>query len=334
MIPRSRWLRVRVSGMALIAVLLVLTVLAGLIIEMHYQSRVALCLAQNLQQSAQALCCAEAGLALAMGVLEQYDQLTPEQRQSPLMSDGVRVPVGEGYCTVSLASESGKININTLKLPNGQMNRPRIDEVLRLIDLLNAQTADEELISYGLVPSMIDWVDADDEVAVLESVRGDSRGAENEYYRGLDPPYPCKNRPFDTLGELALVKGGKALQRKALPGAGRLESYLTVYGEGGLSLNDAEAPVIETLSDRIDAALAQAIVQYRPYKRWEDLKTVPGMTEAVYEQIRRSAVLEQKNQYYMVTATGAVGQAVRAIRGVVQTNRASGRLILLVRWEL
>jgi len=77
-----------------------------------------------------------------------------------------------------LDDEASKININTasreilLKLPN---------------------------MTEDIVDAIIDWRDTD-------STPGTS-GAETSYYNTLNPPYNCKNAPFETLEELLLVKG-------------------------------------------------------------------------------------------------------------------------------
>ncbi|MBV8878888.1 MAG: general secretion pathway protein GspK [Planctomycetaceae bacterium] len=77
-----------------------------------------------------------------------------------------------------LDDEASKINLNTatreilLKLPN---------------------------MTEELVDAILDWRDAD-------ATPGAS-GAETSYYNTLNPPYNCKNAPFETLEELLYVKG-------------------------------------------------------------------------------------------------------------------------------
>ena len=47
--------------------------------------------------------------------------------------------------------------------------------------------------------AIVDWRDADSDVS--------DGGAEDEYYNRLDPPYRCKNGPFESIEELRLVAG-------------------------------------------------------------------------------------------------------------------------------
>ena len=75
--------------------------------------------------------------------------------------------------------------------------------------------------------SILDWRDANREHRL--------NGAEEDYYRGLDPPYSAKDGPLDVLEELLLVRGvtpqifgGGKVDGKTLPGLRRLLSVHTV----------------------------------------------------------------------------------------------------------
>ena len=78
-----------------------------------------------------------------------------------------------------LASEAGKIDLNTVDLP-------------RLLKLPG--------MTQELAASIIDWRDPDDEPT--EGV-----GSESSVYQGKSPAYRCKNAPFETVDELLLVDG-------------------------------------------------------------------------------------------------------------------------------
>jgi DNA uptake protein ComE-like DNA-binding protein len=82
------------------------------------------------------------------------------------------------------------------------------EPVFRLIDeasKLNLNTATLEMIeglpgmTAELAAAIIDWRDEDDEVT--------AGGAESETYQLRNPSYTCKNAPFETVEELALVNG-------------------------------------------------------------------------------------------------------------------------------
>jgi DNA uptake protein ComE-like DNA-binding protein len=77
-----------------------------------------------------------------------------------------------------LTDESSKLNLNSAA-KEFLMRLPGADEIM--------------------ADSIIDWRSA--------TAKASPYGAKDEYYTQLNPPYKCKNGPFDTLEELLLVKG-------------------------------------------------------------------------------------------------------------------------------
>ncbi len=343
MIQRSS--RNNEPGIALIAVVLIIAVLVAIILEFNYESRIKLHLADNFRFAAKALSCGEAGIAISMAALRQNDDILGDEKLSPFFSGKVQIPIEEGYCTISVADESGKININALKPPDGRLMRYRIDQMLRLVDLLNYQYGEHAPISYSLIPAMIDWVDSDDDVTVLPFVKRDNAGAENDYYQELTEPYSCKNAPFDILSELLLVKGMTTEIFNGRPGNERegiepvdgIRQFLTVYGDGKININEASTTVVQSLSDRIDYHLAHSIVEQRKFGRYESvaqLKNVPGMTPQIYESIRGLVTVKAEDRYYTVTVTGVAGQFAQKIQVVLKKNRQKVRVTPVLRREL
>jgi general secretion pathway protein K len=327
-------------GVALVAVLLVIALIAAVIFEFNYDSRVRYQLADNLRASYQALHCAEAGLATATAALTGVGEAPSDEEILKMLSGAVQVSLGEGCFTVSVAAETGKINVNGLKTPEGQLVRPRIDQMLRLIDVLNSQYGGRKPLSYSLVPAIIDWIDADDEVTILPFVRGENAGVESDYYQTLEKPYRCKNAPLELLGELTLVKGMSREIFHGAPAAGEMprtagmKQFLTVYGDGTLNINEVPVTVLQTFSERMTRALAEKIVQHRPYKNVRELSEVPGMTPDVLQEIQEFVGVRARAEYYTVTARGLAGKCVRTIRVVVKRDQRTGRCVPLIRWEL
>ncbi|MCX8030061.1 MAG: general secretion pathway protein GspK [Thermodesulfovibrionales bacterium] len=93
-----------------------------------------------------------------------------------------------GNVTISIAEESGKININSLNDLSGI--------ILKNL-LINMNVPEQEALT--IVDSILDWKDSDD----LRRLNG----AESDYYLSLPIPYRAKNEKFDTIEELALVRG-------------------------------------------------------------------------------------------------------------------------------
>ncbi len=327
-------------GVALIVVLLIIALIAAIVFEFCYDSRVKFHLAENTRDSQQALYCAEAGLAIATASLEQRGNLRADEKLAGLLSGAMQVPMGRGYCTISVAGERGKISVNGLVTRDGKPVRQQVDQMLRLIDVLNSQYQERNPVSYSLVPAIIDWIDSDDEVTVLPYVQGENRGAESNYYRNLAKPYLCKNQPMEVLSELMLVKGmtreifhGPTDAEQAGPAVG-LEQFLTVYGEGRVNINEASATVLQALCEQIDRPLAESIVQHRPYRNMDDLGKVPGMTPEVLQAIRGFVTMQPGDEYYTVIVRGVVGNCVRTLRLAVQRDGVRGRVTPLLRWEM
>jgi type II secretory pathway component PulK len=332
----------RQQGFVLIVTLLMIAVLAGIIFELYYESRMALHVSSNRVTGTQARWCAEGGLVVAMDLLEQTDSLWSDEALWPVVSGQSDIPIGSGFCRLFVTQESGCLNINHLKTQNGELNKAQVDLLLRLIDAYNerAQKQSLPLLSYAVVAAIIDWIDVDDEVTVLTSVSGDNQGAEQAYYRGLDPAYAAKNAPCDVVSELSLVKG---LSEESLYGvrdsetgkrSGGLASCLTVYGDNAIDLNSASEMMIQSLSDAIDSQLAQAVVNYRPYTNLEQLQAVPGMTESVSRILSGYLDSGASARHYRIKVTAQVGQIGRSLGAVVKKDKTTGLVELIMQWTL
>jgi type II secretory pathway component PulK len=80
--------------------------------------------------------------------------------------------------TFGLVDEASKLNLNTV-------TRAMLEELPRMTSELAA--------------AIVDWRDANSEAT--------EGGAEDDVYQRLNPPYRCKNGPFDSVEELRLVRG-------------------------------------------------------------------------------------------------------------------------------
>jgi general secretion pathway protein K len=337
-------LRIQKSrGFVLIAVLLIISVLVTIILEFNYESRMKLHISENFHNSSKALNFAEAGISIVIANLKQNTNILSDEKLMPLFSGEVQIPVETGYCTIVVKDESGKININALETSEDKVVRHRIDQLLKLIDLLNYRY-NEQTISYSLIPSIIDWVDYDDEVTFLPFIKRDNEGAESRYYMDLTDPYKCKNAPFETLDELLLVKGMTKTIFHGLAGEETrnieaidgIRQYLTIYGDGKININEAAPMVILSLSDELNPAIAKSIVEQRNVKRFvsvEQLQSVPGMTPQVYESIRDLITVKPDDRYYDVTVTGVAGHFIRKVQIILKKDGGTARIEKLLRKE-
>jgi general secretion pathway protein K len=305
------------SGFVLIVVLCMVMMLSVLLLGFHYEARANLQAVDTFRTSGRALHCARAGLNIAIAAIKDRSGIQSDKSPLRPLSRENTFIVDEGQCSVTISEESGKLNVNFLKDKNGKLNRPRIEQVLRLFDLLNQEKGGHPPIHYGLVPSMIDWTDRDDQVSYLPFIRSEAKGAESSYYNRLKPPYACKNGSFETTEELLLVKG---MTPEVFD---RVGDYLTVYGDGEININYASAPVLQSLSEEMDAALARHIVERRrmkPFENLTELRGLAGMTESLYNTLRRNTTVESANDHFYVISRGSVDQLTRTVVAILNRN--------------
>ncbi|MBP9854965.1 MAG: general secretion pathway protein GspK [Candidatus Omnitrophica bacterium] len=120
--------------------------------------------------------------------------------------------------------EESRININGLNANNYEILSQLILELG-----FDAEAADT------IAASAVDWIDGDDEM-----VSG-AHGAENNYYISRPEGYPCKNGYFDSINELALVRG---MTSEIFT---KLKPYITVFPKEGsllVNLNTASEEVL------------------------------------------------------------------------------------------
>lgn len=149
--------------------------------------------------------------------------------------------VGDGWYRIRITGESGKIDLNALTDASGVV----------LNNLLVSMGVTKEEAD-SIVDSILDWKDADD----LHRLHG----TESDYYQSLPNPYRAKNAPFDTVEELALVKG---VTPELLYGNGKqkgLINYVTVYsGSGKLSIDHASREILMAIPGMTEDIAAEIV---------------------------------------------------------------------------
>jgi len=124
--------------------------------------------------------------------------------------------------------EESKININTLPA-----NEYRV-----LIFLLEDAGVNGERAKV-IAAAVLDWRDADSEVFDYPN------GAEDDFYRSLPRPYRAKNKPFESVEEILLV-------REVSPEIfQKINKFITVYPPEGsfrIDLMSAAEPVVKALA--------------------------------------------------------------------------------------
>jgi general secretion pathway protein K len=319
------------NGFVVVVVLCMIMMLTVLLLGFNSRCRGSLYAADGFRRSEQALNCAIAGVNIAIAAIKSTDDVCADSKLSKLFSAETVFPVGQGHCKVAVCEENGRLNVNLLKDTNGQLDRTRIDQFLRLIDLLNEQSTVDSHIGYGLVPSIIDWTDSDDEITRLPFVKYENAGAESAYYSSLNTPYQCRNKPLETVDELLLVKG---ITQQVYS---RISDYITVSSDGKININCTPKLVIESLSEKIDPALAEIIIKRRKIKPFEsiiELQDVPGMTDSIYYEIHETITVSPADRYYHITSEGSSENASHTTVAIVHRDTKSKTINVLMYKEI
>ncbi len=258
------------SGVALILALLFIALLTVIVVEFSYETQVEASFAANQGSDLEAYLAAKSGVArgialLAADLIESEISGEPEfdsMLDPAPWSLGVPFePLNGALSRTTIADEYGKINLNALFDTSSGQPEEREFLVNALREFFILREPEDKESPDAIVDAILDWLDYDDD----DTVRPE--GAENDYYNGLENPYPCKNGPMDSIEELLLIKGitPKVFfgdpKKDQLP----LTEYLTVHGDwqGRVNINTAREEVIAAVmaagGGAPDLSLAQQI---------------------------------------------------------------------------
>lgn len=321
----------RQGGFILVVVLGAVLALCALLFGFSQSTRTSLAKADSFYRTEQAWSAAWGGLQIAVAAIRDANAVCADPPFAKLTMSENTFTIGDVNCTVAMAEENGLLNVNRLKSADGQLDRRRIEQFLRLIDGVNRQQKDLPPIRYGLVPAVIDWVDTDDQITCLPFVPRDNTGAENDDYQTDTPPRSCRNGPVDSLEELLGVKG------MTPESFGRLRPYLTCVGDGKIDINTAPQTVLQSLSEQIDAPLAEMIVRQRklkPFRTLAELGNVPGMTDNICRDIQSLITVNPAERFYRVRVQGNIQDHRCTLEAQLHRNSQAGTVDIFQYREL
>ena len=292
----------REEGTVLLLVMLILTLISVMILSWAQQWRTELKLTGNFVQVQKARRLAEAGIYYALGKLVSF-KTTEMMLGHPTAYKNVPIPADlweadqsphrlelpEGRVEIRIADEGGKINLNTA--PEATLRT-----LLGTLKLTEFQVR-------TMVDSILDW----------RSSEGQARlyGAKSRYYLGLKPPYVAKNGSFESVEELAWVRGFEAS-----PLVPRLSHWLTVKNTGtGINLNTAPLEVLQATG--LPDEVARLIIRQRqraPFRNFQEITKLMPTT-----QLSQQTTLAFKTSpFFTITATGVTKknggrQTIRAL---------------------
>ena len=303
------------KGVALVLTLLILTLLVVMGLEVNRAMRVEASLAGNFRDLTQASYIARSGVEIARALIQDdelsYDALDERWAQFEALSSFSHQLFPEGHFIGRITDENSKFNINSLIDSYGNVDPKKKSQMERLVTLLKH---DPEIMD-----AILDWIDTDEQKRPL--------GAEREYYMALKRPYAPKNGPLDSLGELLLIKGMDASTFYGTDEREGLRNYLTVHSDGRININTASLPVLMSLSPKVDQVMAQAALAYRaekPFRKAEDLRSVPGW-DTLYSQI--SGEITVRSSYFSLEVYGNYRDARAIVETVVKREGKQTRIL-------
>ncbi len=165
----------------------------------------------------------------------------------PLNGQAMNIPVDDGTMVNFLAEdENAKFNLNSVVQPNGDLNQDAYKSFKRLLTALKLDTGIADKVAYWINPA-----------SAPQGASG------NEKY--------VKKGPLASTEELRLFIDEASYDT--------LKNYVTVYSDGLININTAQAPVLMSLSDQMTPDLADRVIERRklePFKNIGELSLVAG----------------------------------------------------------
>jgi general secretion pathway protein K len=300
------------EGSVLLLVILILTLISVLVLSWAQEWRTELKLASNFGEAHKCQGLAAGGVYYALGKLITAKtaestglrgigaQPQPQAVSGNLWQGDQRPHVLElpdGVVEVRIADEGGKININLAP------------EAL-LLNFFTVLGLPEPQVR-TMVDSLQDWR--------AKETYSRPYGAKSAYYLSLNPPYVAKNGKFETVEELAWVRGFEAS-----PLIPHLSRWLTVQTTStGINLNTAPLEVL--LAMGLTRDIAQNIMASRqaiPLRNFQEI--APATANPLLSQGMQISF--QSSPFFTITSTGMVKKnagrkTVKAIVGIDLSQR-------------
>jgi type II secretory pathway component PulK len=217
--------------------------------------------------------------------------------------------ISEGSYTVTIRSESSKLNLNALEVPANQTSgrpsftepptRPDLFVGLMLVNMMNGFLKESD-------DPYAEWPNLRPEEQVMDIMdwrsAGDNRlmgGSKDSYYTGLNPPYRAKKGRFFTVEELKLVRGmDEHLYEKLKP-------YVTVYSyDSKLNINSANETMLRAIyRDFTDDDIKRINEQKAKLGTWSSEKQFVDFIVQTLGRSGFATVYADPNNYPFTTGT-------------------------------
>jgi len=245
----------RQSGVALLTVLLILSLMVILAANMTSRLQLEMRRTTNLATFTQAKWYAFSGEEFVKKVIQQDLKDSPNvvHLSQYWATKGSAYPLNDGVIGGEVKDLQSCFNLNALSQPNDKKDGQRplpAKQFMALLELLEI----EPYLAEQITDSVRDWIDAD---TVLVS----SVGAEDAHYESLSPAYLPANGPMGHGSEFRVINGVTAeIYKKVRP-------YICAIPESEMKIN------VNTIESE-QAALLAAI--FTPNLSLEDAQSVIG----------------------------------------------------------
>ncbi|MBU1419791.1 MAG: type II secretion system minor pseudopilin GspK [Proteobacteria bacterium] len=332
-------------GMALLLVISLVSVLAIVTLQFNREMRQDYVASASLRNSVRLGVIVRSGTTLAELILlkdqeeNNFDSL--HDSWALLSEEDLSLLFAPETLELAVSDEGGKFQINAMvtRKKQGQVSTSTNDkqQVQHEIDVRNILwrllRAEPYLVedgeARGIIDALIDWMDGGD---------GDGEeeyGAEDNYYRSLDPPYSCKNGPVESIEELLLVKG---ITRDLLYGTDErppLAPLLTAWeNDGKININTADPLLLQSLNQGMDKEIAEAMISYREDENNRELlaskewyKNVPSFPGDIELQ---KDLIKTKSNFFKIEATAGFETQKKKVTATVERQ---DNAIFLLRWD-
>ncbi len=278
--------RARESGVAAITAVLIVAVAASAAALMIAQQAATLDQAMMVASRAQADQYAQAGLDWARGVISA-DPGTVTSLADGWAQPIAGLPVERAIVSGDISDEQGKFNLNNLVATNPLSPATAVsgqspDDVAIFRRLLLQLGLDP-----GLADAVVDWIDADSDLA-------GPGGAEDPYYLALPRPYRTANQPMVQVEELYRVRGFDAKT------VAKLKPYVTALPtHTTINANTADPLLLAAVLPNVPAMALESLVSRRMTKPFQTAAEVQQWAVTVDPKAATGA-LDVKSAYFGV----------------------------------
>lgn len=292
-------------GVALITVLLVVAIVTVVSAGMIARQQLSIRTTANQLQARQAWHYALGGEALAQSILRRDLRATLESGAAQAPVDHLFEPwalpqpafdIEQGRIQVRIEDLAGRFNLNSL-VQNQQANAAALAQFQRLLLRLD--------IGEPYAERLVDWLDSDQQPS-------GERGAEDNAYLLLEPPYRTAGRGLIDLSELRLLLDMRDEHFQ------RLAPYVTTLpADVPLNVNTASAVVLSTLGDRLSQSAAEAMVQARRGEGFREVATFLAQPAMSGIDLKGTS-LAVSSQYFQAVSDVRLGDRRLALVSLLQ----------------